>query len=120
MLTRPASPGLTYTKFAPARPDATIKWPGAQIWQGNPRADSLLLADCIDEEWAKSLATAYNDGTVMTTKIAAANQVIRELLVAISESARECKLAQPEIAEALSGMVATFTKQAKQAGLSPV
>src|SRR5471030_2078951 len=106
MLVRPATPALTFTKFAPARSDASIKWVGSQIWQGAPRADSLLVADCIDEEWAKSLANSFNDATAMTAKIAAGNQVFRDMLAAISEPALSFKATDPQVAETFSALVA--------------
>ncbi len=111
-------PTLTYTKFSPARPDTAIKWAGAQIWFGPPRAESLLVADCIDEEWAKSLALAYNNVTSLTAKMAAANQVVRDLLAAVSGSAKELELADPKAAKSLSALVTSIKTQAKQAGLN--
>jgi len=119
MLARPAHPGLTYTKFAPARPDKAIKWVGAQIWEGAPREESLLVADCLTEEWAKSLSVSFNDATIMTAKVAAANQVIRDLLAAISTSAQACTLTDPATAEALTATAVALKARAKQAGLNP-
>ena len=112
-------PTLTYTKFAPAHPDKAIKWAGAQIWQGPARSQSLLVADCIDEEWAKTLAVAYNDALTLNSKVASANQVLRDLLAAVSESAQGYKVTDPLISEALAVLVTNFKTQAKKAGLSP-
>lgn len=118
MLARPAHPPLTYTKFSPARPDTAIKWTGAQIWQGAPRADGLLVADCIDEEWAKSLANSFNEATSMSAKVAAATQALRDLVLSLSESAEEYKATDPKVAEGLTALIASVKAKAKQAGLS--
>ncbi len=77
-----------------------------------------MVADCIDEEWAKSLALAYNNVTSLTAKMAAANQVVRDLLAAVSGSAKELELADPKAAKSLSALVTSIKTQAKQAGLN--
>jgi len=78
------------------------------------------VADCIDEDWAKMLSTAYNGTVALNLKIAAASQVMRDFLNAVSASAEECKATDPLMAEALSTLVTTYTSQAKKAGLSPL
>jgi len=119
MLARPAQPALTFSKFAPARPDKAIKWVGAQVWQGPSRSESLLVADCVDEEWAKSLSVAYNDVTALNVKVVAANQLVRDLLAGLTESALAYKSTEPQVAETLSALVTSLKLQAKQAGFNP-
>jgi len=116
MLRQPAQPTLTYTKFAPARPDKAIKWVGAQIWQGPPRAESTLVADCLDEEWAKSLASGYSDAQASNLKLAAAHQILRDVLNAISESEQEYKESDPRISDAFSKLLTSLKKQVNKAG----
>jgi len=119
MLGQTAQPSLTFTKFAPARPDRVIKWPGAQIWNGPGRTENTLVADCIDENWAKSLSTSYNEVQALNTKLAAANVLIRDLLIAVTDSAKECKSTDQAVSESLTETVTTFKAQAKKAGLNP-
>jgi hypothetical protein len=118
MLSRPAQPALTFTKFAPARPDKAIKWVGAQIWHGPQRAESTLVADCLDEEWAKTLASGYNDAQVLNTKLAAVNQILRDVLSTVAESQQEYKESEPQISNAISTLLASLKTHVKKAGIN--
>ena len=118
MLSRPAQPALTFTKFAPARPDKAIKWIGAQIWQGPPRSEGTLVADCLNEDWAKSLASGYNDSQALIIKLAAANQALRDVFSAIADSQQEYKESDPRISDAISKLLTNLKAEVKKAGFN--
>lgn len=76
------------------------------------------MADCIDEDWAQSLALAYSGSVVIKGKVAAANQLIRDLLASVSASAMECTSTDPSVSEALTALVTKMRAEAKKAGLN--
>jgi len=89
----------------------------SDLAHGAPRSENLLVADCQNEEWAKSLAATYNDAPAISAKLEVANQILNDLLDALSVSAKECKARDAEMAETLSVLVATARTESKKAGL---
>jgi hypothetical protein len=111
-----ANNSLLPTKYDPTNVQKLLPNVEGQIWNGIVRQGNLV-ADCITYDWALSLAKAMNENPKLEKQASAATRALSDLLAALSATASEYQVQEPQFAERISTLVATYKIQAKNAGI---